>query len=198
MHSHLADGVIGNTSDFGSEESRFDPWSASKSLLKHKEAFLFYIHLMAKISSGILLFHIKKGQLMFFLVHPGGPFWSNKAAGAWTIPKGEAAAGEDLLLNAKRELKEETGITVDGDFIDLGSAKLKSGKTIYAFAIEYAEAINEIISNNFEMEWPPKSGKMQLFPEVDKGTFFDMAAAKEKINPAQVIFLERLQQHLEL
>ena len=151
---------------------------------------------MRKISSGILLYQTKP-QLAVFLVHPGGPFWKNKDAGAWTIPKGEVEDGLSLEENAIKELKEETGIEISGDLLNLGDIQQKAGKIIYCFAIEYPQPLPHITSNTFEMEWPPKSGKLQSFPEIDQGKFFTLDEAGEKINPAQTTFLDRLKNHLE-
>lgn len=145
-----------------------------------------------KKSAGILLYRYNKKTLEFFLVHPGGPFWKNKDAGAWSIPKGEFAEDEDGLLAAKREFEEETGHAVKGDFIQLTPIKQKSGKMIYAWGVEGDIDVYDIKSNIFEMEWPPKSGRKQEFPEVDKGAWFNEAQAKEKINPAQMALVEEL------
>lgn len=116
------------------------------------------------------------------MVHPGGPLWAKKDAGAWSIPKGEYEDGEDPLQAARREFEEETGQTVSGNFITLTPFKLKSGKTIYAWAVEGDADENNINSNTFEMEWPPRSGKRKAFPEVDRAGWFDAATAKEKLN----------------
>lgn len=134
-----------------------------------------------------------EGQPQVLLVHPGGPFWKNKEEGAWSIPKGEYEEGEDPLLAARREFKEETGIELPaGEFIALESVKIKSGKVISAWAIKASLDITFIQSNEFEMEWPPRSGKKQFFPEVDKAAWFSVEDAKIKINSGQVPFLERL------
>ena len=128
----------------------------------------------------------------FFLVHPGGPFWKNKNLGAWSIPKGEFAEGEDPLAAARREFEEETGQKIDGDFIPLKSIKLKSGKIVYAWAIEKDIDPTVLLSNTIQVEWPPKSGKKIEIPEVDRGEWFSFNVAKEKINPAQVDLLNQL------
>jgi len=129
--------------------------------------------------------------LQVFLVHPGGPFFKNKDAGAWSIPKGEFLDDEDPLAAAKREFKEETGQSVDGKFIELTPAYLKSGKKVYAWAVE-GDIDHEVIESNlFEMEWP-RSGKRQSFPEVDRAAWFSIDEAKEKINAAQVGLIESL------
>jgi predicted NUDIX family NTP pyrophosphohydrolase len=153
-----------------------------------------------KISTAILLYKFTNNTFQVFLVHPGGPFWGKKDLGAWSIPKGEIENDElritnyKLLENAIRELKEETGITISEhrNFIELGQVKMKSGKVIYAWAYEYDKDILSIASNTTLIEWPPKSGKKLEIPEVDKGEWFGVEIAKEKVNPAQVIFLERL------
>ena len=147
-----------------------------------------------KESAGILLFRRTHGRLQVLLVHPGGPFWKNKDAGAWTIPKGEVAAGEDPLACALRELKEETGHTCMGDPIALGRVKQKGGKLVHAWAVEGDFDPSTLVSNTFTMEWPPKSGKHQTFPEVDRAEWFDVVTAREKINPAQVQWLELLEE----
>ena len=152
---------------------------------------------MSKRSAGILIYRRNGEKLEVLLVHPGGPFWIKKDQGAWSIPKGEVAEGEDLLLAARRELREETGLVPSGDFIDLGTAKQKSGKTVYAWAVEVNRNVTVSQSSSvFELEWPPHSGKKQTFPEVDRGEFFSAAEAETKINPSQRVFLERLLEHL--
>ncbi|WP_259069354.1 NUDIX domain-containing protein [Mucilaginibacter sp. X4EP1] len=149
---------------------------------------------MPKQSAGILLFRIKNTQLQVFLVHPGGPFFKNKDAGAWSIPKGEFLDDEDTQTAAKREFFEETGFNVDGDFIPLNPVVLKSGKKVYAWALEGYIDHENIVSNLFELEWPPKSGKIQSFPEVDRAGWFDMEEARIKINTGQVAFIDELLQ----
>ena len=145
-----------------------------------------------KQSAGILLFKINNGITKFFLVHPGGPFWKNKNYGAWTIPKGEFADNENALEAAKREFKEETGAGLTGDFITLSPIKQKGGKTVFGWAIEGDLDANNIVSNTFEMEWPPKSGKKQIFPEIDRSEWFSGEEAKQKINSSQAILLDEL------
>lgn len=152
---------------------------------------------MAKRSAGILIYRRNAERLEVLLVHPGGPFWRKKDQGAWSIPKGEPAEGEDLLVAARRELREETGLEPAADLIDLGTAKQKSGKTVCAWAVEAdANVTVSQPSNVFELEWPPHSGKRQTFPEIDRAEFFSAAEAEIKINPAQRVFLERLRAHL--
>ena len=143
-----------------------------------------------KISAGILPFRRKKGSVEVYLVHMGGPYWRNKPR-SWSIVKGLVEEGEELLDAAKREFKEETGHDIEGGFIDLGDVKT-SGKRIHAWAVE-AEPDTRIISNTFEIEWPPHSGQRALFSEVDEAAWFDIRTAKEKIVASQIPFLERLE-----
>lgn len=146
-----------------------------------------------RVSAGLLMFRRKSGAFEALLVHPGGPFFANKNEGAWTIPKGETAPGEDLLTRAQIEFEEELGIRPAGHWIGLGSIKQKGGKTVYAWAFE--GDLNDAFklkSNSFEMEWPPRSGKMKQFPEIDRAEFFAEETARQKINPAQVTLLDRL------
>jgi predicted NUDIX family NTP pyrophosphohydrolase len=145
-----------------------------------------------KESAGVLVFRRGAGILQVLLVHPGGPFWTNKDAGAWTIPKGEIAEGEDPQACAVRELAEETGLAVAGDLIPLGQVRQKSGKTVRAWAAESDFDPDALVSSTFEMEWPPKSGTRQTFPEVDRAEWFDLEAARPKINPAQAALLDSL------
>ena len=145
-----------------------------------------------KKSAGILLFRKNKKQLEVLLVHPGGPFWKNKDDGAWSIPKGEFNEDEDALDAAKREFEEETGFSCNGDFIKLSAVKLKSGKMVYAWALEKDLDAAAIKSNAFEMEWPPKSGKQQSFPEIDKAQWFSAPEARQKINTSQAGLIDEL------
>ena len=145
------------------------------------------------------MYYKQNQDLQIFLVHPGGPFFKNKDEGIWTIPKGLPDEGEDQLSAAIREFEEETGISVEADtFIPLGSVVQRGGKAVFCWAFEADtnEAI-EIKSNYFDLEWPPKSGRMQQFPEMDKGAFFKPDEAKIKINPAQAAFIERLEEYLK-
>ena len=130
--------------------------------------------------------------LEVFLVHPGGPWFANKDAGAWSIPKGEFAAGEDPEDAARRELREETGVEVAGPLQNLGVVKQKSGKLVHAWAVRHDWDPAALHSNTFQMEYPPRSGRMAEFPEVDRAAWFDMATARERINPGQAAFLDRL------
>ncbi|CAN5547986.1 NUDIX domain-containing protein [soil metagenome] len=145
-----------------------------------------------KLSAGILLFRRKDGGVEILLVHPGGPFWKNKDAGAWSIPKGEFTETEPPLEAAKREFTEETGFTCDGPFIELNPLKQKSGKIIYAFATEKDIDAAAISSNTFQMVWPPKSGILTDFPEADKAQWFPVNEALLKINTGQAKFIKEL------
>ena len=139
------------------------------------------------------MFRRKPGGFDVLLVHPGGPFWARKNAGAWTIPKGEAAPSEDLLTRAQTEFEEELGVNAFGDWIPLGSIKQKGGKTVHAWAVEGDLPKSfQLNSNRFEIEWPPRSGKLREFPEVDRAEFFAEEVAREKINPAQIELIDRL------
>jgi len=142
-----------------------------------------------KASAGILLFKRELTGLHFFLVHPGGPYWKNKDEGAWSIPKGELLAGEDPLQRAKTEFEEETGQAIDGAFTPLSPIKQKGGKMVFAWALEGDIDTTSLSSNTFELEWPPKSGRMMQVPEVDRWEWFAYEEAVRKINPAQVPFL---------
>jgi predicted NUDIX family NTP pyrophosphohydrolase len=144
---------------------------------------------MALVSAGLLMYRKRATKLEVLLVHPGGPFWQNKDAGVWSIPKGEVAEGEDVLGTAKREFREETSFKPTGLFIPLKPVKLKSGKLVHAWAVEGDLDAAAIKSNTFTMEWPPKSGRQFEFPEVDRAEFFDLATARKRINPAQVAFV---------
>ena len=154
----------------------------------------------SRTSAGLLMFRKAEEGLEVLLVHPGGPYFRNKDAGAWTIPKGEVAEGEDFLTRARTEFEEELGIPAPeaANWIELGSVKQKGGKTVHAWAFEgdLPDAF-AIVSNIFEMEWPPRSGRIQQFPEVDHAEFFPMEEARGKINQAQVAFLDRLVEALQ-
>jgi predicted NUDIX family NTP pyrophosphohydrolase len=147
---------------------------------------------MAKISAGILMYRKRDGQLQVLLVHPGSPLWAKKDQGAWSIPKGEIDPGEDPLSAAQREFEEETGVKIAGNFIPLSSVKLKSGKVVQAWAVEGDCDPEAIRSNTFSMEWPPKSGMQQGFPEIDRAAWFGVGEAKEKINKGQAPLIEEL------
>ena len=152
---------------------------------------------MPKQSAGILLYRIRNKTLELFLVHPGGPFFANKDHGAWSIPKGEFENDEEPLAAAKREFKEETGMELSGEFIQLAFIKQKSGKMVYAWAVEGDIDPEKIKSNNFEIEWPPKSGKMKTFPEIDKAAWFNLNEAIVKINSGQLALIKELEDKLE-
>jgi predicted NUDIX family NTP pyrophosphohydrolase len=145
-----------------------------------------------KQTAGILLYRIRNGGLEVFLVHPGGPFWMQKDDGAWSIPKGETEEGEDLLHAAKREFHEETGFSLDGDFIALTPLKQRGGKIVHAWAVEGDVDAESSKSNLFSMEWPPRSGKRAEFPEVDRAAWFTLETAKEKILQSQAELLAEL------
>ncbi|MDB5198900.1 MAG: hypothetical protein JWO92_863 [Chitinophagaceae bacterium] len=148
---------------------------------------------MTSKSAGILLYKNNNNALQVFLVHPGGPFWKKKDAGAWSIPKGEFTDGEKALEAAIREFEEETGVNISGDFIELSPVKLKSGKTVYAWAVENDMESLVIQCKSFvTIEWPPKTGKSLSFPEVDKGEWFSADVAKLKINPSQAALIDEL------
>jgi predicted NUDIX family NTP pyrophosphohydrolase len=147
---------------------------------------------MAKRSSGILLFR-RTAELEVLLVHPGGPFWAKKDLGAWSIPKGEHDDAEEALAAALREFEEETGSKPEaGELTDLGTVKQKSGKIVQAYALEGDLDAAAIRSNTFTMQWPPRSGREAEFPEVDRAEWFVIESARERINPAQAVFLDRL------
>jgi len=157
---------------------------------------------MSKQSAGILLYRFRNQISEVLLVHPGGPFWAKKDNGAWSIPKGEIEDDENPFAAAKRETAEETGMNVEimnlSSFIELRPVKIKSGKIIFAWAIEGNFDTNEIKSNSFEMEWPPKSGQIKQFPEADKAGWFSMEEAKIKINNGQVPILEELADKIKM
>jgi predicted NUDIX family NTP pyrophosphohydrolase len=150
-----------------------------------------------KRSAGILLFRNTIDGLQVLLVHPGGPFWAKKDAGAWSIPKGEYVEGEDPLTAARREFAEETGIAVDGEFAPLGELKQPGGKLVIAWALEGDLDVAAIRSNTFQLEWPPKSGRMREFPEVDAAAWLPIDAARSKLLKGQVEFLDRLTRLME-
>ncbi|HET7767040.1 MAG TPA: NUDIX domain-containing protein [Burkholderiales bacterium] len=149
-----------------------------------------------RTSAGILLYRIRSGQLQVFIVHPGGPFWARKDAGAWSIPKGEIEQGSDPLETAKREFHEETGKPVSGEFLPLTPLKQRSGKVVHAWAVNGDIDPATIKSNTFTMEWPPGSGKRREFPEIDRGGWFAIAEATERLLPGQLGFLAELQEKL--
>jgi predicted NUDIX family NTP pyrophosphohydrolase len=148
-------------------------------------------------SAGILLYRRHAGAIEVLLVHPGGPFWRKKDLGAWSIPKGEYAHGEEPLTVARREFEEETGASLSGDFLPLGEITQRGGKIVTAFALEADLDPKALRSNVFEIEWPPRSGRRQAFPEVDRAEWFCPEEAHQKILPAQRTFVTRLLAALE-
>jgi predicted NUDIX family NTP pyrophosphohydrolase len=151
---------------------------------------------MKGISAGILLFRKIGEKFEVLLVHPGGPFWTKKDLGAWSIPKGEIAESESPETAARREFEEELGSQPEGELIPLGEIRQKAGKIVHAWALEGDLDVTKIRSNTFQIEWPPRSGKMKEFPEVDRAAFFSLDEARQKINPAQAEFIDRLERIL--
>jgi predicted NUDIX family NTP pyrophosphohydrolase len=149
-----------------------------------------------KLSAGIVLYRKRENGLDVLLVHPGGPFWAKKDDGAWSIPKGEYLEGEDPLMVAKREFYEETGSELGGPCVELTPVKQPSGKIIRAWAVEGNLDAASIRSNSFSMEWPPKSGRIQYFPEVDRALWCDLALARKKLLPGQRVLLDELEQRI--
>ena len=152
---------------------------------------------MAKESAGLVLFRRTHGQPEFLLVHPGGPLWKNKDRGVWSIPKGEVQPGEDRLAAAQREFEEELGFKPAGPFISLTPIRQKAGKMVHAWAVEGDWDPGELRSNRFALQWPPRSGKFQEFPEVDQAAFYSLDSARTRINPAQLALLEELASKLD-
>ncbi len=152
---------------------------------------------MSKKSAGLLMYRRHQGVIEVFLVHPGGPFWAKKDLGSWSIPKGEYGPREDPLEAARREFQEETGFKATGEFISLTPHKQPSGKVIIAWAFEGDCDASAVKSNTFAMEWPPRSGKQQEFPEIDRAGWFSIPTAKEKIIKGQAAFLDELTQVLK-
>ncbi len=150
------------------------------------------------MSAGILLWRRREGRLEVLLAHPGGPFFARKDAGVWSVPKGEVDPGEDPIAVARREFAEETGHELpEGPMLDLGEVRQRGGKLVRAWAVEGDLDPASARSNTFELEWPPRSGRIQTFPEVDRVEWFELAEARERINPAQAAFLDRLADRLE-
>jgi len=147
---------------------------------------------MAKQSAGLLMYRRVGEGMQVLLAHPGGPLWQHKDLGAWSIPKGEVQAGEDPFATAVREFKEETGTEPHGPFLSLGEVTQRGGKVVRAWAFAGDCLPQAIKSNTFMMEWPPRSGRRQEFPEIDRAEFFDLAEALTKINPAQRELVQRL------
>lgn len=146
---------------------------------------------MSRLSAGILLYRYADA-LQVLLAHPGGPFWRRRDLGAWSIPKGEVEPGEEILAAAQREFTEETGFRPLGDVLDLGEARQPSGKRVHIWAIESDWDVSALVSLTFPLEWPPKSGRTQSFPEIDRAQWFSLDAARLKILPGQMVFLDRL------
>ena len=145
-------------------------------------------------SAGLLLFRRSAAGLEVLVVHPGGPFWAKKDLGAWSVPKGEYGDDEDPVRAARREFAEELGTDPpDGELLELGEVRLKSGKVVLAWAIEGDLDTTSIESNTFEVEWPPRSGRRQEFPEVDQAEWFAPEEARQRLNPAQAVFVDRLE-----
>jgi len=149
-----------------------------------------------KTSAGILLYRIRDGAVEVFLVHPGGPYWARKDDGAWSIPKGEATEGVDLLKTAYTEFHEETGSPLHGRPMPLEPIKQAGGKVVHAWAVQGDIDAASIRSNTFALEWPPRSGKTEEFPEVDRGAWFDLPTARRKLLPGQRGFIDQLQELL--
>ena len=147
---------------------------------------------MSVYSAGILLYRLRDNAVEVLLAHPGGPFWSGKDLGAWSIPKGQSEANEDSLQAAKREFREETGFEVDGQFVDLGTIRQPSRKMIQIWALEHDMDADRLQSNEFALEWPRKSGIVMQFPEIDRAEWFDIDRARQKIHKGQAGFLDRL------
>lgn len=149
-----------------------------------------------KISAGILLYRVRNETTEIFLVHPGGPYWVRKDDGAWSIPKGEVAEGADLLATAQAEFQEETGSQVSGEAVPLQPLKQAGGKLVHAWLVEGDIDASGISSNTFTLEWPPRSGQIQTFPEVDRGAWFDLETARRKLLQGQRGFIDQLQGRL--
>lgn len=151
---------------------------------------------MAKSSAGLLPYRWRDGRVEVFLVHPGGPFWARKDAHAWSIAKGEAEPGEDLPEAARREFTEETGLACDGPALPLAPERQAGGKVVHAWAVETELDATAIRSNSFSLEWPPRSGRTQQFPEVDRAAWFDLSTARSKIHKGQIALLDQLEERL--
>ena len=147
-------------------------------------------------SAGLLLYRIRHAAIEVLLVHPGGPYWKPKDDGAWSIPKGEFSGAEDPLVAARREFFEETGVAIEGDLRALKPIRQSGGKIVHAWAVEGDLDPTTIVSNTFEIEWPPRSGRLQSFPEIDRAAWFALPEAPRKILRGQVPLLEELAQML--
>jgi predicted NUDIX family NTP pyrophosphohydrolase len=153
---------------------------------------------MTKRSAGLLMYRRRNDELEVFLVHPGGPYWAKKDVGAWSIPKGEYTEEEQAIDAAKREFEEETGFAVEGELLDIGQVKQPGGKIVSAWAFEGDCDPASLRSNTFSMEWPRRSGQQREFPEVDRGSWYSVAGAREKLMTGQLAFLDRLVRHIAL
>lgn len=171
-----------------SEAAQVDSHEAARAALLRDTCYM-----PKKYSAGILLYRRSHADLQVFLVHPGGPFWAKRDEQSWSIPKGEYPSGADALVEARREFHEETGSEVTGEFIPLNAVKQPSGKLICAWAVEGDLDPASLRSNTFRIEWPPRSGRQQDFPEVDRADWFDLATARCKILPGQLPFLAELE-----
>ena len=149
-----------------------------------------------KRSAGLLFFRRREDATEVLLVHPGGPLWARKDDGGWSVPKGEVEENEDLLAAARREVEEETGARPSGAFIPLPPVRQTGGKVVHVWAVECDFDPASLVSNLFEMEWPPRSGRRQSFPEVDRADWFDLETAARKILPSQTIVLQHLRERL--
>jgi predicted NUDIX family NTP pyrophosphohydrolase len=153
--------------------------------------------MVPKTSAAVLLYRRRRHEVEVLLVHPGGPFWARKDLGAWSLPKGELTEDEPAFETAKREFREETGMAIDGQFTELKPVKQRGGKTVLAWAVEGDFDPSRLRSNTFSIEWPPKSGKIRTFPEVDRAEWFPVAEARNRILEAQADFLDQLVRLLE-
>jgi predicted NUDIX family NTP pyrophosphohydrolase len=153
--------------------------------------------MVPKTSAAVLLYRRRRHEVEVLLVHPGGPFWARKDLGAWSLPKGELTEDEPAFETAKREFREETGMAIDGQFTELKPVKQRGGKTVVAWAVEGDLDPSRLRSNTFSIEWPPKSGKIRTFPEVDRAEWFPVAEARNRILEAQADFLDQLVRLLE-
>jgi predicted NUDIX family NTP pyrophosphohydrolase len=151
---------------------------------------------MARKSAGLLVYRHRAKRLEVLLVHPGGPFWQNRDTGAWSIPKGEFSDDEDALAAARREFQEETGLVASGEFVPLSPIRQRGGKTVYAWLVECELNLSQVKSNTFSMEWPPRSGKLQEFAEIDRAEWFTLDRAMEKILEGQRTLLLEAQSKL--
>lgn len=152
---------------------------------------------MGVYSAGIILYRFIENELQVMLVHPGGPFWAKKDDGAWSIPKGIYREDENPLAAAKREFREETGYAIEGAFIDLGEIRQPGGKIVHAWALAHDFDTSKIISNLFSLQWPPRSGIIQQYPEIDSAQWFEVQQARKKLLKGQQAFLARLMEELD-